>query len=297
MAPAPDTERRHGRPPASLIVPILEDPPSLPGWSVGRWRRLLGQGRLPKSLPVGLKDPRLRPLLDWVAHNTDPAVKLAAIAATLAAVDLAVHAGATDPGDVAERIFVAARIARPLNSRRRSQARTSPSPAEPEPYSPVAPTEISADQSLSEMAIGLLCQAGLDPRRNPAFVSRLSACLDVALSHWLKGGEPGEGLPEFRSEHDRYYGNRLIVKLGADRDLNRLLAGPQPGRGRRRQAAWERGLTYWTARAWVARARREPVPAVPPEVIVHWRKEIDPLIGIARDDVDQGLNSRYATTA
>jgi hypothetical protein len=247
---------------------------------------------------VGLEDPRLRPLLDWVGHNTDSTRRLGAIAAALAAVDLAVHDGAINASDVARMIGLAARTARPLNSGRSSQARISPSaPAEPEPNRPSAPPDFTADRPLSEIAIGLLSRAGLDRRRNPVFVSRLTACLEVAVSHWMKGAEPGGGLPEFRSEHGRFYGDRLIVKLGADRDLLRLLAGPQPGRGRSRQAAWQRGLTYWTASVWVARARREPVPVVPPEVIAHWRKEIDPVIRTPHHDLEPGLDSRYATTA
>jgi hypothetical protein len=296
-APWPETDCDE-QPPASLVAPILEDPPSLPGWPLSRWRRLLGRGRLPHSLPLVLTDPRLRPLLDWVARNTDPTRRLGAIAAALAALDLAVRDGAINPSEVAESIGLAARTARPLNSRRPGQARVSPSPpAEPEWDRRTAPTDFSADQPLSEISIGLLRHAGLDPRHNPVFVSRLTACLDVAVSHWLKGAEPGGGLPEFRSEHGRFYGDRLIVKLGADRNLLRLLTGPQPGRGRGRQAAWQRGLTYWTASVWVAGVRGEPVPVVPPEVIAHWRKEIDPVICTPHHDLEQGLDSRYATTA
>jgi hypothetical protein len=132
---------------------------------------------------------------------------------------------------------------------------------------------------------------------HPELAERLAAALDVAVNHWLDGAKRGGGLPVFRFGHTRFYGHRLIVKLGADRDLLRLVAGPQPGRGRNRQVAWQRGLAYWVARIWSSRMAGEPLPMIPPEVIAHWRKEIDALLDSPARDVETGLDSRYAATA
>jgi hypothetical protein len=119
----------------------------------------------------------------------------------------------------------------------------------------------------------------------------------MAVDHWLDGAEGGGGLPAFRPEHQRYYEHRLFTKLGSDRDLHRLLAGPQPGRGRNRQTAWQRGLTYWVALALAAGHSGQPMPVVPSKVIAHWRKELDSLKGPPERGEAVGLDSRYGATA
>jgi hypothetical protein len=126
---------------------------------------------------------------------------------------------------------------------------------------------------------------------------RLAAALDLSVEHWLEGTAGGEGLPAFRPEHQRYYEHRLFTKLGPDRDLHRLLAGPQPGRGRDRQTAWQRGLTYWVALAIAAGHIEQPMPVVPGKVIAHWRKELDPLKTPSERREGVGLDSRYGATA
>jgi hypothetical protein len=126
---------------------------------------------------------------------------------------------------------------------------------------------------------------------------RLTAALDMAVDHWMQGTRSGAGLPVFRNEHQRYYEHRLFTKLGADRDLCRLLAGPHPGRGRDRQTAWQRGLTYWVALALAASQSGQPAPVVPSKVIAHWRKELDALKTPSERGAAVGLDSRYGATA
>lgn len=65
--------------------------------------------------------------------------------------------------------------------------------------------------------------------------------------------------------------------LGADRDLQRLVEGPAPGRGRPLQVARRRGLAYWVALALLAAADYDPLPAIPLEVTAHWRRELSRL--------------------
>jgi hypothetical protein len=150
---------------------------------------------------------------------------------------------------------------------------------------------------LVEIAAGLLRQAGLDLHAAPALAGRLSAALDLTISHWLGKAQCSGGLPEFSPEHRWFYTNRLFVQLGADRDLLRLLYGPHPGRGRPLQVARQRGLAYWVGTAWVADQLGQPPAQLPPKVVAHWRRELQRLNPPPTPAIKQEANSRYAPSA
>ncbi len=71
--------------------------------------------------------------------------------------------------------------------------------------------------------------------------------------------------------------HRVSHLLGADRDLQRLVEGPGPGRGRPLQAARQRGLAYWVAVALRSATEGTPLPALPAKVVDHWRRELSRL--------------------
>jgi hypothetical protein len=215
----------------------------------------------------------------------------------LVTIDSSLHEGERDAARLAKRIGVAVGTARPLASRLSGQVRVSPSDGLDRDAAEAAPIRPPSDSALLAVAAGLLRQAGFDLRANPALAGRLAAALDMTVDHWLAGAEGGGGLPEFRPEHQRYYEHRLFTKLGSDRDLHRLLAGPQPGRGRDRQTAWQRGVTYWVALALAARHGGKSMPVVPSKVIAHWRKELDSLETSPERGEALGLDSRYGATA
>jgi hypothetical protein len=219
------------------------------------------------------------------------------VAAVLVTIDSSLHDGERDAAKLAKRIGVAVATARPLVSPPLGQVRISPSDGLDRDAAEPAPIETRGDSPLLAVASGLLRQAGFDLRANPFLAGRLAAALDMTVEHWLADTAGGGGLPEFRPEHERYYEHRLFTKLGSDRDLHRLLAGPQPGRGRDRQTAWQRGLTYWVALALAARHSGKSMPAVPGKVIAHWRKEIDSLKTPSERGEGVGLDSRYGATA
>jgi hypothetical protein len=215
----------------------------------------------------------------------------------LVTIDSSLHEGERDAASLAKRIGVAVATARPLASRPLGQVRVTPSDGLDREAAEAAPIRLRGDSRLLAVAAELLRQAGFDLRSNPALASRLAAALDMTVDHWVAGAEGGGGLPDFRPEHQRYYEHRLFTKLGSDRDLHRLLAGPQPGRGRDRQTAWQRGLTYWVALALAARHSSQPMPVVPSKVIAHWRKELDSLKTPPERGEALGLDSRYGATA
>jgi hypothetical protein len=284
-------------PPACLVAPLLEDPPDFPGWPLRRWRQLLGSARIAGPAPAALGDPRVRPLLAWAWWRSDPRCRQGAVAAVLVAIDSSLRDGERDPARLAKRIGVAVATARPLASRPLGQVRVTPSDGLERGAAEATPRRARGDSPLLAVAAALLRQAGTDLRANPSLADRLAAALDMAVDHWLAGAEAGGGLPEYRREHQRFYEHRLFTKLGSDRDLHRLLAGPQPGRGRDRQAAWQRGLTYWVASAMAARHSGQPMPVVPPKVIAHWRKELESLSTPPGRGEAVGLDSRYGATA
>ena len=284
-------------PPAFLVAPLLEDPPDFPGWPVRRWRQLLGSGRIPGPAPAALGDPRVGALLSWAWRRSDPRCRQGALAAVLVTIDSSLHEGERDAARLAKRIGDAVATARPLASRPLGQVRVSPSDGLDRDGAEETPIRPRGDSPLLAVATGLLGQTGFDLRSHPSLAGRLAAALDIAVDHWLAGAEGGGGLPEFRPEHQRYYEHRLFTKLGSDRDLHRLLAGPQPGRGRDRQTAWQRGLTYWVALALAARHSSQPMPVVPKKVIAHWRKELDSLKTPPERGEAVGLDSRYGVTA
>jgi hypothetical protein len=219
------------------------------------------------------------------------------VAAVLVTIDSSLHDGERDAARLAKRIGVAVATARPLASRPLGQVRVTLSDGLDRDAAEAAPIRPGGDSPLPAIATGLLRQAGFDLRANPSLAGRLAAALDMAVDHWLAGAEGGGGLPEFRPEHRRYYEHRLFTKLGSDRDLHRLLAGPQPGRGRDRQTAWQRGLTYWVAVALAARHSGKSMPVVPSKVIAHWRKELESLKTPPERGEAVGLDSRYGATA
>jgi hypothetical protein len=219
------------------------------------------------------------------------------VAAVLVTIDSFLHDGERDAARLARRIGVAVATAPPLASRPLRQVRVTPSDGLERDAAEAPQIRPPGDLPLLAVAAELLRQAGFDLRANPTLASRLAAALDMTVDHWVAGAEGGGGLPEFRPEHQRYYEHRLFTKLGSDRDLHRLLAGPQPGRGRDRQTAWQRGLTYWVALALAARHSRQPMPAVPSKVIAHWRKEIDSVTAPSERGEAAGLDSRYGATA
>jgi hypothetical protein len=219
------------------------------------------------------------------------------VAAVLVTIDSSLHDGERDAARLAKRIGVAVATARPLASRPLGQVRISPSDGLDRDAAENAPIRARGDSPLLAVATSLLRQAGFDLRANPSLAGRLAAALDMTVDHWLAGAEGGGGLPAFRPEHQRYYEHRLFTKLGSDRDLHRLLAGPQPGRGRDRQTAWQRGLTYWVALALAASHSRQSMPVVPGKVIAHWRRELDSLKTPSERGEAVGLDSRYGATA
>ena len=219
------------------------------------------------------------------------------MAAVLVTIDSSLHDGERDAAKLAKRIGVAVATARPLASRPLRQVRIAPSDGLDRDATEAPPTRRQSDSALLAVATGLLRQAGFDLRANPSLAGRLAAALDMTVDHWMEGAAGGGGLPAFRPEHQRYYEHRLFTKLGSDRDLHRLLAGPQPGRGRDRQTAWQRGLTYWVALAVAASHSGQSMPVVPRKVIAHWRKELDSLWTPPERGEAVGLDSRYGATA
>ena len=285
-------------PPVSLVAPILEHPPTFPGWPVTAWRRALGSSSLTsRSLRV-LGDVNVGSLLAWVAARTDPKRRMGAAADVLATLDQAVCHGQADAVVVGTRVLAAADAARPLPVRSVNSTRTRTTPDADGRPEPLSWTQSGTDGSLTQTAATLLRHASLDLRTHPHLARRLAVALDLAVEQWLSGSPPGAGLPPFPGEHERAYGDRLFVKLGPDRDLLRLVAGPHPGRGRNRQVAWQRGLAYWVGVVLAAGATGEAPPSVPSEVIAHWRKELAVLITPVDSGMEEpGLDSRYVATA
>ena len=288
--PASDPVATSGSTPVSLVQAIIEAPPEFPGWSAATWRRALASGRLSAHSLSPLSDKCLGALLVWVARQTDPGRQMGAVADVLAVLDKGLHDGERDAAALGEQVCSAALNAKPLVPS--SAVRTAGFPLWLPDQAPAHPlrTEPNPDSRLAELSRDLLRQAGFDLRANVPLASRLAAALDVAIDHWLKGSPDGGGLPEFPFEHTRFYEQRLIVKLGNDRDLLRLVSGPHPGKGRDRQAAWQRGLTYWVAIATGAHAAGEPTPSVPTVVLRHWRKELVTLLeAMPEPEVEAGI--------
>ncbi len=257
-----------------VLVPLLVNPPRLPGWDEGAWRRVLSRLHHRPQLGEALSDQRLGPLLAWVASRAPAACQLGAAAAALAALDGAVQRAEHDPYRLGAEVEAAVRGARPLPGRARPQARTSPSAHMDRHAAADLRAAAPAGSPFLPAAMGLLRRAGHELPRGPRFAGRLAAALDVALAHWTTGSRPGGGLPDFAPEDRLRSDKRLGVRLGADRDLLYLVYGPQPGRGRPLQEARRRGLAYWVALTWRAGQLGERPPVPPPRVLAHWHQEL-----------------------
>lgn len=280
-----------------MVAALLEDPPAFPGWPLRRWRLALHSSRRAGPPPACLGDPRLRPLFAWLESHTRRSARLAAAASMLAVLDRAVSEKRHDPMVVAERLVESVATAKPFATRTKTKARGLPGA----PVDAGRPSSLErsaeAGSPLVEIAAGLLRQAGIDLHAASALAGRLSAALDLTISHWLGDAPASGGLPEFRPEHRWFYTNRLSVQLGADRGLLRLLHGPHPGRGRPLQVARRRGLAYWVATAWVADQLGQPPPQLPPQVVAHWRRELQRLNPPPTPAISQEADSRYAPSA
>lgn len=284
---------------AAILVPILVDPPEMPDWPHGRWRAAMAQVRGAPAPPEVLGDPRLRPLLAWASTQAAPPRRLGAAAAALAILDAAVANGTADPEGLAEVMAGAVRTAPPVGVRPRGQRDISPTGTmdrHPDPSGPAADAADRDQLSIADVAANLLDTVGCDLRAHPALRRRLVAAVDVVAAHWLSDAAPGGGLPAFRSEHGRRYESRLYTRLGNDRDLLRLLWGPNPSRGHTLQECRRRGLVYWAARWWTATDGMPP-PPVPTEVVAHWRREMARLGIPAAAAQPATPESRYAPSA
>jgi hypothetical protein len=274
-----------------IVVPLLEGPPSLPGWTERAWRAKLSRPHAAAGLHEALSDKRLQPLLAWVASRTRPSHHLGAAAAALAVLDAAARDHDKGPRRVAREIEVAVQAARPLPARPRSQARTSASPYMERHAAPDGPVASKPESPFLGTAAALLGRTGYDLGADRAFTDRLVAALDVVLSHWIANARPGGGLPEFFPEDRLRSDKRLAVRMGADRDLLYLVYGPQPGRGRPLQEARRRGLAYWVALSWRADRLGEPAPRPPARVLAHWRQELC-RVGTSREAACAGALDR-----
>jgi hypothetical protein len=258
----------------SVLTSLMEDPPSLPGWTPAYWRAALRRAHAVENLSRMLSDIRLQPLLNWVASRTTPHRQLGALAAVLAVLDGGIREDNVDASALARRIEIAAITAGYLGPRPMRQARVTPSPSV-ERYAAPSACSIAVDESpFLRIASTLLEIAGGNSEAVHMLSVRLGAALDVAIDQWMRGAQQGAGLPPFPSEHRLRSTHRLVVRLGRDRDLLHLVFGPQPGRGRDLQAARRRGLAYWVAVTWRAERLAEAPPTIPGAVVAHWRKEL-----------------------
>ena len=99
----------------------------------------------------------------------------------------------------------------------------------------------------------------------------------MCLGVWLHDAQAGGGLPEFRLAEARNHKRRVSALLGADRDLQRLVEGPRPGRSRPLHVTRRQGLAFWVALALRSAVDGSPLPALPLDVAGHWRSELSRL--------------------
>jgi len=263
-------------------------PSSLPAWREQDWRaalRFRDTGPRPSRATLAraevrdavLRDPDVADLVCWAANRRPLSYQLAAIAAALAALGEGVTAGETDVEVLAARVTCAV-----------DQARTlvySPAPdqvmlSDCEQIADATRDDAGDRSSLVSMAVAdILGRAGCRLTTEPVLARRVEAAVDVCLEAWLHNAQAGGGLPEFRRAEARNHKHRVSSLLGADRDLQRLVEGPAPGRGRPLQVARRRGLAYWVALALRSAADGSPLPIIPPEVASHWRSELSRLGG------------------
>lgn len=219
-----------------------------------------------------LCDPVLGDLVGWAANRRPLSYQLGAIAAALATLGQCLAAGEADVEALAGRLISAVDQARML---RYCSVPDRAMLADCDEIADATPTAAGDHPSLVSLVLPhLLTQAGCRVSTQPFLARRIEVAVDVCLGAWLRSAQAGGGLPPFRGAAARNHKHRVSSLLGADRDLQRLVEGPAPGRGRPLPVARRRGLAYWVAFALRATADGSPLPALPSEVTDHWRNEL-----------------------
>ncbi len=273
----------------AIVSSVLASPlSSLPAWSEGAWRAALryrdtGPRPAPATLARAevrdtvLRDPAFGDLLRWAAGRRPLSYQLGAIAAALATLGEAFAGDNLDPNVLAGRVTSAVDQARML--------RYSPLPdramlTDCADIADPAPIVCGDRPSLVSLVIPrLLDRAGGHLSAHPLLERRIEGAVDVCLGAWLTGVGAGGGMPAFYRAEQRNHRHRVSHLLGADRDLQRLVEGPPPGRGRPLAVARRRGLAYWVALAALAATETRSLPPLPVEVVDHWRRELSRLSG------------------
>ncbi|MHB1533081.1 MAG: hypothetical protein ACYC1D_00400 [Acidimicrobiales bacterium] len=268
----------------SAILAALPSP--LPAWREQDWRsalRFRDTGPRPSRATlaraevrdVALGDPVLGDLVRWAANRRPLSYQLGAIAAALATLGQGLASSEADVEVLAGRVICAVDQARVL--------RYCPVPdramlSDCDAIADATPVGAGDRPSLVSMVLPhLLDRAGCRLSEQPVLARRIEVAVDVCLGDWLQSAQAGGGLPEFRRAEARNHKHRVSCLLGADRDLQRLVEGPAPGRGRPLEVARRRGLGYWVALALPSAADGSPLPALPPDVTGHWRSELSRL--------------------
>jgi hypothetical protein len=261
-------------------------PSSLPPWREPDWRAALryrDTGPRPAPATLGrarvrdtvLSDPVLADLVRWAANRRPLSYQLGAIAAALAVLGQRLAAGEADAEVLAGQLMTAVDRAKrlafyPVPDR----AMLSDCDA----IADVTPVGAGDRPSLVAVAVSyLLGRAGCRLSTRSVLARRVEAAVDVCLGAWLHNAQAGGGLPEFRLAEACNHKRRVSALLGADRDLQRLVEGPRPGRSRPLQVTRRQGLAYWVALALRSAADGSPLPAIPPAVTGHWRSELSRL--------------------
>lgn len=268
---------------AIVSAVLAAPPPSLPPWREQDWRAALryrDTGPRPAPATLGrarvrdsvLGDPVLDDLVGWAANRRPLSYQLGAIAAALAVLGEGLAAGQTDAAVLADRVMTAVDQARRLAY--------CPVPdramlSDCEEIADANPVGVGDRPSLVSMVVPyLLGRAGCRLSTRSVLLRRVEAAVDVCLGVWLHDTEAGSGLPEFRLAGARNHTRRVSALLGADRDLQRLVEGPRPGRSRPLHVTRRQGLAFWVALALRSAADGSPLPAIPPAITGHWRREL-----------------------
>jgi hypothetical protein len=279
-------DRDRQRVTAIVSAIVSARPSSLPPWREQDWRAALryrdtGPRPAPATLDrarvrdTALSDPVLADLVRWAAIRRPLSYQLGAIAAALAVLGQRLAAGETDAevlaGQLMTSVDQAQRLAYcPVPDR----AMLSDCDA----IADAAPVGAGDRPSLVAVVVPhLLDRAGCRLSTRSVLARRVEAAVDVCLGVWLHDAQAGGGLPEFRLAEARNHKRRVSALLGADRDLQRLVEGPRPGRSRPLHVTRRQGLAFWVALALRSAAEGGPVPAVPPDVAGHWRRELSRL--------------------
>ncbi len=270
----------------SILRPVTSTPPSLPPWREQDWRAALryrDTGPRPTPATLGralvrdtvLGDPVLADLVRWAANRRPLSYQLGAIAAALAVLGQRLAAGETNAEVLAGLVISAVDQAQRLTY--------SPVPdramlSDCDAIADAAPVGAGDRPSLVSIVVPyLLDRAGCRLSTRPVLARRVEAAVDVCLEAWLHNAQAGGGLPEFRLAVACNHKRRVSALLGADRDLQRLVEGPRPGRSRPLHVTRRQGLAYWVALALRSAAEGSHLPSPPPDVAGHWRSELSRL--------------------